>query len=406
MKICEVKTIKSAFIDGDDIWLLDDGYCALFKYNLIDDAVSFMDFFPKDVEYAGAFREIQKAGNEIFFFPDWADDVYVYNLVQKKYIKLNIPYDGLPEVRERKRRTTQAVRVGDFFYAVHHQPCTLIKIDIFSKKFKVYDLTLHVGKYAEIDEVPYIGYFSIDADEQVLKFPYGANTIVSFNLSSEEYRIVEIDGMTADILCEDPFIPEYVEGCKKIGDESWLFFSRDGQILCTRGGYLRSYIVPHFEESHKFFLEPCYWMIADIIHNDEKLYVFCVYDSSVYIVDLKTCSVEKIDNPYIDKSEERQYYNRAMFLDNKRIMFWGFTAEPVFILNLNTKEIQEKRLRFTKNTFADKKAFCKIAKRVVLYSDDLMGLIDIVNNKFQFDSIEKDKSVNRVDIGAMIYGSL
>ena len=191
-------TAREFDVSDGCVWMSNDRLRSIICYDIENETAKLTALWPEEVLSDGSpFLSCRKIGDEIWLFPGFADDIYIYDLTQKKYDKLNIPFVEVMGDDYHKRKSGAHIQVGNELYYYNCLPDTLFKIDILSKRYEMYDLTKH--SFADCDDLKenrIAGQYAMQQHGDKLFIPpYIRNIALIFDIKTNECNLEVINAI-------------------------------------------------------------------------------------------------------------------------------------------------------------------------------------------------------------------
>ena len=181
--------VRDVIIDEDGMWIISDIWNCFFKYNFSSQKLNFIAMFPESIETNYfAFSRIIKLGNEIFFIPSMAKDIYYYNLDANKFGKLNIDTSVL-----KSELNMGVVIEGDFIYCINRSPDVVFQINAVTKESKMFwpNISQYINK--KIEDIIYTYYWNPCCYDGKIIWSNYNNLLTIFDIKKECFYVEKID---------------------------------------------------------------------------------------------------------------------------------------------------------------------------------------------------------------------
>lgn len=316
---------KNVYKSGNKLWLLNEPLESVFLCDIQDDEAIFVAQYPEKSLCGRTFSHIVEINGIIFFIPEYADNVYTYNLEDSEYTKINIPFSDYDRIVSatvnEKRKILYPIVKDDFLWLTDINAGNVIKIDSRDFKFEIYEIY-----DSSLMNHPLLTFEAVNVDNELV-IPYIDNKIIFFDMVANKTRFYEVESYTdygEGNAC-------FLKGVKQIYEDKMLIYSGDGRI---------------FIKDDLALNEICNETIKEMSRDDVVYKILCIKNflivfygygkSSVLIYDLLMNQAMTIDNEYISDGGG---YEEADILDNNRIMLLSWQNGINYILNLEEGKI-------------------------------------------------------------------
>lgn len=199
-------SVFDAYFDGDNLWFAAIEYNALWRKSLNDDTLEYIGSFPNESMFQWRlYTSVCEHDGKLYFIPASAYEIGVYDMVEKKFSKINIGIDkeenDVSEIRYAKKYISAFI----FENKLVMLPCCYDKVvvyDLVTEEIQTDSSMVEAlrKKYAETitsaEGVFYLCWNArrIDKDSVIFDLHSNANKFVKYNLREnvwEEYEAGE-----------------------------------------------------------------------------------------------------------------------------------------------------------------------------------------------------------------------
>lgn len=402
-----LQKVRDVIIDDNCMWIITDNLNSLLKYDFTSGELELEAVFPEMMRSDnGAFSKILKLGDEIYFIPRVANGIIYYNLLEKRFYELKIPFDGFQE-----EKNMNAVVYGKYIYCINRFPDMVIKIDSVTKETNIYFADVDTKTDRSVENKIYCTYRFICLHHGKIIWPNYYNVLTMFDIENERFST---DVLT-DFPCEKMEnsqnlygmeLNDWIAGVKSFDDMLWLCSHKDKWYLYQDGlqrvdntlfsKCLDSYYAADIKDGP-------YIIFLDIVTLGDELWFIPAYQNKCIIYDKKTKQfVEALDDYVKNWRVVRREYSTYKPWGSHKILLYSYFENCFYVIDKESNSVSRKEIKFPYGKFIKENAYFEqlFIKGNMYCFDDLEYLLNEVKRSSEKE--KKDLLGNR-NIGKAIF---
>lgn len=324
----------------DYVYLLTNQFQGILRWNFREDIYDIEATFPEELceSVCPAFEKIIGYKNELYLFPDGAEDIYVYNLDNKRFVRLYISLEN--GEWGTRGKYLHGVVCGEKLYCISiTNPTYVIEIDINTKEYSVYyfENIIYTKNWETKGYVYPIDCLTVINQDIVL--PYMESKILKFNMTSKTFCCIEINNLN-----KEPF-NDYVLGVGGTDWNDYWIYSACGKVYRIRNGVTQEWKIPatpDFMGKTKYGdnNELAGFGLGYLILSDSRIYFISWSDYKILKYDIRSDKFSWIKNPYVQEQTPKTdvTYEKAKKIGENQILLYSY-CEYAFYLFDTEKEI-------------------------------------------------------------------
>lgn len=399
-----LSAISDVDIDNDGIWILSDAWNVLFKYVYSREELELVAIFPEEIKSDEfPFFKLTRMGNEIYFTPQLAKNIFYYSLLDKQFHRISVACDEFQATKN-----MGIVKQGKYIYCINRFPDKVIKIDSETKEVNMFSVDNKAYINEKAESCIYRLYRNPCIYKNKIVFSNYGGVLVFFDLESEQFTI-ELFKMPDQTILErtrriyEDGLNDWIVDVCNFEDELWLV-SFNGKIYRYYDGKSelqdKSYAgLIHYQDTDDIVIP----FFGQAICMGKKLLLIPQYKNKCVYYNFETNKFEIIFKDYLEnwKGYKREY-TVLRALNSSEILAYSYHEKCFYILDIKTESVEKKILKIPYLKFAntDWRFLNLLRKNDVIYEFDELPLIckDICTRK---EEVEKTKV--RADKGKEIY---
>lgn len=343
MKRDILRHVVGGVLDNDNMWLITDALGCLFRYSLSRTELELEAVFPEPLQSVrGAFEQMVKLENEIYLIPRMAKDIYCYHLLEKKFQKLNIPFEGF--LADKKMR---AVVQGKYIYCINRFPDVVIKIDSVTKEVKMFWEDIKQYTKGGSESIVYRMYKEPCLYQGEVIWPNYSNTLTVFSTEKEKFYTITLEERPcgrierfSNVFGE--MLEDWIVGITAFGDTLWLF-SFEGKIFQYHNGTRR--IENQLLDNYVRYVDDDRirgYIIYDIVALNKGLWIIPSYKNKC----IKYCGLEQYEEAFTDYAENWKGNRRSYckILNGTNIWLYSYYESCFYVLNTEDDSVSKQTI--------------------------------------------------------------
>lgn len=388
-----LETVCDAIIDEKSLWVISDAWNCLFRYDLEKRELECEAVFPREVQEFGLpFSKIIRMGNEIYFIPRIAKDIYYYDLIKKRFQNLNISNSFF-----REDNNIDVLIQGKYIYCVNRCPDTVLIIDSDTKAVKIFRAknTQYINK--KIENQIYRDYAKNSACfyEGAIIWPNYSNLLTVFNIQEEKFFVYILKGLAQERierLQEEYEIEEmrdWIISVKSYKD-ALLLISYEGRVyLYDAKIHKVREILDYYRIHNVYDYKLPFW--GGIISLNDELYFIPQfrYECLKYNYNTKEC--EKVISNYLKNwAEYKREYTVCVTYNEQIILLYSYYESCFYIINIKNDFIEKREISLSvidlvKKNIAFIYLLPKLKRKEIDNIDFLLHQLYFENNEHQIE---------------------
>lgn len=343
MKRNILKGVVNGVIDNDNMWLITNSLSCLFRYSFLRNELELEAVFPEPLlSMRGAFEQMVKLENEIYLIPRMAKDIYCYHLPEKKFQKLNIPFEGFLD--DKKMR---AVVQGKYIYCVNRFPDVVIKINSATKEVNMFwdDTKQNIKK--DIESAIYRAYKEPCLSQGEIIWSNYDSTLTVFHILEERFYTIALEMGSCGRIerwsnTREAALNDWIVGVTAFENALWLY-SFEGKIFRYQNGtekveneLLDSY-VKYVDEDR---IRP--YIISSVVALNKALWIIPSYKNKC----IKYKDLERYEEAFKNYVENWKGHKREYTLckvwNGVNILLYSYWESCFYVLNTENGSISKK----------------------------------------------------------------
>lgn len=321
---------------GDYIYFLADQFQGIFRWNFKEDIYDIETVFPKELceNVCPPFEKMVGYKNELYLFPNGAEDIYVYNLEEKRLVRLYISLKN-DEWGTRGKYLHGVICDRNLYCISITNPTYIIEIDVQTKESNVY--YFHENAYTKNWEtegnVYPIDCLAVMNGEIVL--PYMEKKILKFNMKNKSFCSVEINDMGNESG------NDYVLGVSGTECNNYWIYSAHGKVYNMRNGIAQEWetpVSPGFFGKMRYGNDDEYkgFGIGYLILSHANIYFISWSDYRILKYDINSNEYDWIHNPYIKEQTAKTdiIYEKAKKISDSQILLYSYSEYAFYLFDL------------------------------------------------------------------------
>lgn len=403
MKHEVLKTVRDVIIDEDCMWIITSTLNCLFKYSFLRHALELTAVFPEimrtDFE---PFTKIVKKENEIYFIPRMANDIFYYNINDRSFHELCVPFNNF-----QTSKNIGVVTYGDKIYCVNRFPDAVIKIDTITKNTEIFNANINQSPNKDIESKIYRKYIDPCLFQNKIIWPNYNNILTIFDIENESFSLEILEGMPHERIerLRDIFeekIEDFIVGIRAFEGKLWLC-THEGKICQYNDGLIKiedkivdSYA--HYEDDFRSRI------IYDIVPLKDELWFIPAYKNRCIKYNSNTKQFEEALDNYVENWEGyRRSYSLCKVINNRVILLYSYYENCFYILDTENDSVCKKTIELPYAKFASEDYnFEQMVFKDKIYSFD--NLEFLFNKECQQNEKEQKKLTQ--NIGQQIFEAL
>ncbi|SEA23265.1 hypothetical protein [Selenomonas ruminantium] len=319
-------SVFDAYSDGDNIWFVAIEYNALWRKSLIDDTLEYVGSFPNENMFQWRlYTSVCEHDGKLYFIPASAYEIGVYDMVEKKFSKINIGID-------KEENDVSEIRYAKKYISAFIIDNKLVMLPCCYDKVVVYDLVTEEmqtdssmvealrEKYTETitsaEGVFYLCWNArrIDKDSVIFDLHSNANKFVKYNVRENVWEEYEAG--------EKKFSYNYIE---YHDGEVWLY---DDKKMLLVNCSMRS-------DAYKIFNLPI--TKGDMLISNMFVYGDCLYFLSASGESVIRFSIKDRTFEYVEELVSKELsFSSVAVKNNNRLCLYA-PMEQSFVLYQDNK---------------------------------------------------------------------
>lgn len=358
----------------DYVYLLTNQFQGILRWNFRVDIYDIEATFPEELceSVCPAFEKIIGYKNELYLFPDGAEDIYVYNLDNKRFVRLYISLEN--GEWGTRGKYLHGVVCGEKLYCISiTNPTYVIEIDINTKEYSVYyfENIIYTKNWETKGYVYPIDCLTVINQDIVL--PYMESKILKFNMTSKTFCSIEINNLN-----KEPF-NDYVLGVGGTDWNDYWIYSACGKVYRIRNGVTQEWKIPatpDFMGKTKYGdnNELAGFGLGYLILSGSRIYFISWSDYKILKYNIESERFSLIKNPYVKDQASKAAYENARRIGESQILLYSYYEYAFYLFDTekeiftkSTIQLSEDDVRESRNGFLFKNIFL---------TDDLEMLIE------------------------------
>lgn len=405
-----LESVRDVIIDEACMWIITDQLNSLLRYNFRSKELELVAVFPEMMrEEFSPFSKIVKLENEIYFIPRMAKDIFYYDISEKNFYALNIPFHSFQEEKK-----MEAVICGKYIYCINRFPDTVIKIDSVTKKTKIYAADMDAKTDKIIENKIYCTYRFLCLYHGKIIWPNYYNKLTIFDIESESFSMDVLEEFPCERIknSQDLYglkLDDWIVGVKAFDDMLWLCSHKDKVYLYD--GKLKKIDHILFDRCMDSYnaadiKSGSYIMFLDMISLKDELWFISAYQNKCIVYHRKTKQFEEILDDYVKNWDgvRREYSIYKVWGDDK-ILLYSYFESCFYILDRKTNSVSRWEMEFPYVKFIKESTYLErlLIRDNVYDFDDLPYLF----NKMKCGGEDKKEELSaNINVGEKIYETI
>jgi hypothetical protein len=337
-------------VENDTAWMVSAPYDLLFKINVSSHEYELVRKIPNDVTNLWRLNSrIIKCNNDIYCMPDFSSCIWVYNIEQDKFQKIEI--DNPNNIR---LSISWFWIIGDCIFAISIGLKKVIVID--SKKKKI------INYYGLSDDLKESISKSILVDECIYCVSETNNQIYQFNIETKNIKVYKLPNIKGNLnrICYDG-VKFWLIGNSK---EIYIWNKGNGSVEIVNdlpddfGSYRCNDLGEFYIDTERQFSDvPIFF---DLIYMENHIWCIPWQTNKILYIDKNTYEVRCLE--IADEEETKEsFFGRACrakysveYLRNERyIGLFSFKNECILEIDTVNMKVERINYHFSKNCMVD-----------------------------------------------------